>query len=97
MYGDLQETYLPAISNAWGYNLLSKNAVTPALGQDPSPLLYYAPNGWASQDLTAENPPGILLPRREEGRSRTFRPAILAVRRPESAALAPRGPLRQDR
>jgi hypothetical protein len=49
--GDLEELYLPAISDPWSWNDLTANYGTPAPGQAPSPLVHYAANGgltWTS-------------------------------------------------
>jgi hypothetical protein len=49
--GDLQETYLPLIGQAWGTQDLSAKYGTPATGQSPTVLLHADTNGsldWAS-------------------------------------------------
>ncbi|HTU72990.1 MAG TPA: arabinofuranosidase catalytic domain-containing protein [Trebonia sp.] len=49
--GDLDEAYLPAIGDAWGWNDMTYNYHTPPTGTIPSPLVHYAFNGaltWTS-------------------------------------------------
>jgi hypothetical protein len=49
--GDLEELYLPAISDPWHWNDLTANYQTPKPNQNPSPLVHYAVNGgltWTS-------------------------------------------------
>ena len=48
---DVEEAYLPAISDAWQSQDLSANYGTPSADQTPSPLVHYAANGgetWTS-------------------------------------------------
>ena len=49
--GDLDEFYLPAISDGWGWNDMTYNYHTPKTGIYPSPLVHYDVNGaltWTS-------------------------------------------------